>query len=168
MDLLRVHQYLGSTNFRYCKILLFGIIKAKLCYQQETDMKQFIKLFLTILLGLSTALFISACGSEEPVCHIASDIDLIIPNQTTKKEITSFLGPPAKIRKVADDEEEWLYFQSYDSFMRKVPLIGEEVGKCQFDVAIIHFRGDLVTSSQYRDLTEDEFEQLGVPKSDDK
>jgi len=127
-------------------------------------MKRLIWTFIGLSLAITLSLNLGGCGSKEPVCHIASDISLIIPNQTSKAEILSYLGPPAKKRSLQDDEEEWLYFQSYNSLMRTMPLVGKKMGDCQFDLAIIRFKGDIVSSSQYRDLTEAEFKQLGVPE----
>jgi len=127
-------------------------------------MKRLTWTFISLTLVITLALNLSSCASKEPVCHIASDISLIIPNQTSKAEILSYLGPPAQKKSLPNNEEEWLYFQSYNSLLRTVPLVGKKMGDCQFDLAIIKFKGDIVSSSQYRDLTEAEFKQLGVPE----
>lgn len=110
-------------------------------------------------------LMLGGCFNKAPVCHIASDISLIIPNQTTKQEILAYLGPPAQKRSVADNQEEWLYFQPYDSILRKTPFIGKKMGECEYDMATILFTNDVVSSRQYRDLSEAEFKQLGIPDS---
>ena len=125
-------------------------------------LRRFIAIY-TIMLTLPFAL--SGCFNKAPVCHIASDISLIIPNQTKQEEILSYLGIPAKKRTISDEEEEWLYFQPYDSFMRKMPYVGKKIGDCEYDMAIIRFKNEIVTSSQYRDLSEAEFKQLGIPES---
>ena len=132
---------------------------------QDSKMKSFIRPVATIIIVLAAPLILAGCFHKAPISHIASDISLIIPNQTTKQEILSYMGYPAQKKAVSADEEEWLYYQANNSFLRKTPLVGGKLGQTQYDMAIIRFSDDVVTSSQFRDLTEEEFKQLGISES---
>ena len=116
---------------------------------------------------LACGTFLFGCAYKKPVRHIASEIGLITPNKTTQKELISYMGLPEVKRTLSEKEEEWIYYQENKSFLRRSPLLGNKMGAADYDVAIITLRDEIVTSSQYRSFTEDEFEKLGI-KTDAK
>ena len=108
---------------------------------------------------LATIILINGCSSKEYVRHLASDACLITPQQTTKQQIQSYLGPPDKKTVLADGGEEWTYFQQNKSLLRKTPYIGDKLGEEHYDVMVVLFHGDVVDSCQYRMFTEKEFKE---------
>ena len=114
-------------------------------------------LFLLILLALS------GCFRNEPVRHLSSDISLIIPGHTTRKEIISFMGSPAIQEQGLNSTENWIYYQVHKSFMRKAPRVGHRFGYEEYDVVTITFSGDIVRDCQYRLFSEEQFRDLGIP-----
>ena len=131
-------------------------------------MKPFQRHFIYIFLIIFPAMVLSGCFHSSPVRHLTSEISLVVPNQTTQEELISFMGFPEKKRTVSDTEEEWLYYQTNKSLLRKTPLVGNKFGQENYDVAIIRFDKSIVTSCQYRSLTEHEFKQLGITESAQK
>lgn len=120
----------------------------------------------TILFLLVITTILPGCFYKTPVRHIASEISLVVPNQTSQRELISYMGLPNEKKSISETEEEWLYFQVNKSFLRKTPLLGKKFGVEDYDVAIIRIKDNIVTSSQYRSLSEDEFKQLGITASD--
>ena len=120
-----------------------------------------------LLLALVFCTFIPSCLSRNNVRHLASDAILIVPQLSTSDEVISLLGQPDQRRKIAGGTEEWIYFQTKQSFLRKTPYIGTKFGSADFDLIVIHLNAGLVTSSTYRLLTEAEFNSFGI-KSDNQ
>ena len=127
--------------------------------KRQQPYRQCLLFFLLAVLSVITT---SGCSSRSYVQHLASDAILIVPHQSTQKEIVSLLGQPEQRKKLSDGAEEWIYFQTKQSFLRKTPYIGKKFGHEAYDLVIIHFKGDLVTSSTYRLLTEEEFKASGI------
>jgi hypothetical protein len=111
---------------------------------------------------LACGTFMVGCSSKSPIRHLPSDISLAVPNQTTQKEVVSFMGFPDAKKIISQNEEEWIYYQANKSLLRRTPLLGDKMGATDYDVAIITFRDKIVTSSQYRSFTEEEFKHLGI------
>ena len=112
----------------------------------------------TTLLGLLALLTLCAgCESKEYIRHLTSDACLITPQQSTKKELQAYLGPPDKKKTLANGNEEWTYFQENQSLLRKTPYIGQKLGSEDYDVMIVVFHGEVVDACQYRMFTEEEF-----------
>lgn len=115
------------------------------------------------LFGLLVVLACCAgCSSHEYVRHLASEACLITPQQTTKKDLQAYLGPPDKKQTLANGDEEWTYFQQNKSLMRKTPYIGQRLGSEEYDVMIVVFKGDVVDVCQYRMFTEAEFKESHI------
>ena len=110
--------------------------------------------------------FLPSCSSRRHVRHLASDALLIVPHQSTSKEVISLLGQPDQRRKLQDETEEWIYFYTKQSLMKKTPFIGKNFAGEDFDLIIVYINNaGLVTSSTYRLITEAEFKSSGI-KSD--
>lgn len=111
---------------------------------------------------LVCGVLLSGCFYKSSIRHIASEVGLAVPNKTTQQELISFMGFPETKRTISENEEEWIYYQANNSLLRRSPLIGDKVGQTDYDVAIITFRDKIVTSSQYRSFTEEEFNKSGI------
>lgn len=123
----------------------------------------------TLLGLLALATLIAGCESKEYVRHLSSEACLITPQQTNKKELQAYLGPPDKKQTLANGNEEWTYFQQNKSLLRKTPYIGKKLGSEEYDVMIVVFRDEVVDACQYRMFTEKEFEASHIdtgPKPD--
>ena len=120
-----------------------------------------------LLLALIFITFLPSCSSRKTVRHLASDAILIVPQLSTSDEVISLLGQPDQRRKIAGETEEWIYFQTKKSFLRKTPYVGAKFGSADFDLIVVHLKAGLVTSSTYRQLTEVEFNSFGI-KSDNQ
>lgn len=123
-------------------------------------------LFHTSILYISLFLcgaLLPGCSHNSAVRHIASETGLTIPNQTTQKEVLSYMGFPESKKTISENEEQWIYYQANESLMRRTPFFGHKMGQTDYDVAIINFQNQLVTSCQYRSFNEEEFKQLGIP-----
>jgi len=112
-----------------------------------------VRLFTFVLLIIGLAL--GGCSSGNYVRHLASDASLVVPLQSTKKDIMSYLGPPDN-RQTGADGERWIYYQRHKSLLRKLPYIGDKMGYEDYDVLIITFQGDLVKSCTFRMFNEKE------------
>jgi len=99
-------------------------------------LKRLVSLLFLLILSLS----LSGCLHKRPVRHLASDVSLIILNQTSQKEILTIMGYPEKKKSIDESQEEWLFYQINKSFWRRTPLIGKKIGQADYDVAIIKFK----------------------------
>ena len=113
-----------------------------------------VRLFTFILLIIAPALV--SCSSGHYVRHLASDACLVTPQQSTKQDVMSYLGPPDN-RQTGVDGERWIYYQRHESMLRKTPYIGDKLGYENYDVVIITFKGDLAKSCTYRMFNQQEF-----------
>ena len=122
-------------------------------------------LYFLAIISLSFLIFFAGCASRSYVRHLASDACLIVPQQSTAKETLSLLGQPDEKRNLSDGTEEWIYFENQKSLLRKMPYLGPKLGYENFDLVIVHVKGEIVSSCTYRRLTEEEFKDSGI-KSD--
>lgn len=113
-------------------------------------------LFAFILLLLS-----SACFRHDPVRHLSSDASLLIPGQTTKQEVLTFMGEPDERRVLLNEHEIWIYYQVKKSLLRKAPYVGDRLGTEEYDVMSVSFADDKVKTCVFRLYSEEEFKQGG-------
>ncbi len=113
-------------------------------------------LFIFILYG---------CATSQPVRHLSSDVCLVMPDSTTKTEVISFLGEPNLRQSQTNGDETWYYFKKNESFLRKFPLLGDELGTSNYETVIVSFVGEQVRTCLYRQLKPEEFQVL-VPQTD--
>ncbi|MFW8599893.1 hypothetical protein ACOHYD_00210 [Desulfobacterota bacterium M19] len=105
------------------------------------------------------AIMLAACSSTTYVRHLASDAALIVPRQTTSKEVLNYLGPPDYQLKLANGLE-WIYFQGNKSLLRKTPYIGYKFGREDYDLLEIFLKDNVVQSRVYRLFNERQFKQF--------
>lgn len=115
-----------------------------------------------LIIFLGTIAF--SCSSKTPVKNLTSDICLIIPENNTKEDVQAILGKPDIIRfnEQNGKAEEWIYYQSHKSFLKKMPLVSKKFGTEEYDVVIVTFRNERVTACFYRSLVKDELSEHGV------
>jgi len=113
------------------------------------------RLFLIVCVGI----MLTACSSTTYVRHLASDASLIVPLQTTRKEVLNYLGPPDYQLKLANSIE-WIYFQGNKSLLRKTPYIGYKFGREDYDLLEIFLQDSVVQSRVYRLFNERQFKQF--------
>jgi len=117
------------------------------------------RLISKVIFLLLIAIFCISC-SKSYVRHLASDASLLVPHQTTKKDVMIYMGIPESQKDLGQGKEEWTYYQSKKSLLRKTPYVGKRLGHQDYDVVIIVFQNDIVASSTYRIYTEEEFSRL--------
>ncbi len=91
------------------------------------------------------------------VRHLASDVSLVVPGQTTRQDVMSYLGTPNLQFSLPNKHGKWIYYQKKKSILRKIPLIGNVLGHQKYDVVTIIFENNVTKSSEYRELSEAEF-----------
>lgn len=111
------------------------------------------------LLFLLFFLVLTGCSGTLPVRHLSSDVCLVMPESTTKAEVLSFLGDPDQRRPDADGNETWYYYKKNETFLRKMPLVGEKLGKSDYETVTVSFVGEQVRTCVYRQLDQEEFNE---------
>lgn len=108
------------------------------------------------------ALFISLSGcARKNVRHLASDASLVVPEQTTREQVLSYLGQPDEHYATADGGETWVYYALRKDFLAKTPYIGDRIGEQQYETVRVTFNGDVVRTCEFRFLTKKEAQQNG-------
>lgn len=118
------------------------------------------KKLLTMAAALSLALCLVMGGcTRKNVRHLASDACLITPEKTTKETVLAYLGPPDQLLEMADGDESWLYYEVKKDLLRKTPYLGDKLGEQHYEAVKVVFKGNLVQTCFYRQLTEEEFQE---------
>ncbi|NOX25352.1 MAG: hypothetical protein GXP59_04445 [Deltaproteobacteria bacterium] len=113
-----------------------------------------IRLFTIIILAAWT--FTAGCSSHVYIRHLASDACLVTPQQSTKKDVLNYMGPPDN-RLTGPNGEEWIYYQRHQSSLRKLPYVGDKMGDESYEAMIVTFNGNRVKTCVYRAYNEREF-----------
>ena len=107
---------------------------------------------------LLVALLASSCGGKSTqIRNLSSDVCLVMPDSTTRQEVLSFLGEPDRKMSRGDNLEMWLYLDVKKSFSRKMPLVGDNLGRETYESVTVTFEADLVRACFYRQFDEKEF-----------
>jgi hypothetical protein len=122
-------------------------------------------LLLKRLMLLMLLLLVLPACQRQPVRHFSADVSLLVPGRTTKQEVLSSWGAPEQ-RQLDEKGDTWIYYQANKSFLRRTPLLGGKMGREEYDVAIITFRGEVVRSCTYRSFDEHDFERTGISSSE--
>jgi predicted small lipoprotein YifL len=116
-------------------------------------------------LVILAVLFLSMAGcAKKTVRHLASDVCLVTPDQTTKEQVLTYLGPPDEQYEMAEGGETWIYYDVRKDMLRGTPYIGDKIGEQKYEMVTVKFGGDIVQTCVYRLLTEEEFQEGGLAK----
>jgi len=115
---------------------------------------------LLIFLLLSVVLTVTACSNKQ-VRYLASDVCLVEHDKTTKQEVLSYLGQPDEQYVKPTGEEVWVYYDAKKSMLSNTPYIGDRVGDEKVEMVTVTFTGNIVRTSVYRSMSEEEFKQYG-------
>jgi hypothetical protein len=116
---------------------------------------------LVVLLACLLGVLTTGCaGGATPVRYLSSDVCLVMPASTTRQEVLSFLGEPDRKITTAEEGELWLYQKVNKSFAKKMPLLGDRLGRQDYETVSVTFVGDLVKTCLYRQFDEAEFEKF--------
>jgi len=110
-------------------------------------------------------LFLNACAATQPVRHLSSDVCLVMPDSTSKTEVLSFLGEPDLRQPLPNGDETWFYYKKNESFLKKLPLFGQELGSSNYETVTVSFVGEQVRTCVYRQLDPEEFKDQ-IPQID--
>lgn len=114
---------------------------------------------------LLTLLFAGLLGcAKKNVRHLASDVCLVTPEQSTREQVLTYLGTPDEQYEMADGSETWIYYDVKKTMLRDTPYIGEKIGEKKYEMVKVTFDGDIVRTCVYRLLSEEEFEEGGLAK----
>ena len=102
----------------------------------------------------------AGCSAGSKVRHLSSDVCLVVPENTTRPEVVSFLGQPDNRSINAEKQEVWSYVTVRRSFLRKAPLLGKFMGSEQYEIVTVTFAGDQVRTCFYRNMSYDQFREF--------
>lgn len=106
-------------------------------------MKRVLVVFIVLFLGG----LISCSGAPEH--NLASEASLVHKGFSTKNEIRQLLGPPAQVVHRPDGREDWYYYQVRKDILKKLPWLGNHLGKEEVEVLHITFREGRVVDCIY-------------------
>jgi hypothetical protein len=122
------------------------------------------KLYRVSLVILAAFFLVMPGCANKNVRHLASDVCLIAPEQTTKEQVLSYLGPPDEQYEMADGGETWIYHEVKKTMLSDTPYVGDKLGDKKYEMVKVVFGGDIVQTCVYRLLTEEEFQEGGLAK----
>jgi hypothetical protein len=123
------------------------------------------KKLYTIALTVSFVVLMVVAGcAKKNVRHLASDVCLVTPEETTKEQVLTYLGQPDERYEMAEGGETWIYYDVKKTALRDTPYIGDKIGDKKYEMVKVVFGGDIVRTCVYRLLTDEEFEQGGLAK----
>ncbi|MDH3332151.1 MAG: hypothetical protein OEL68_07490 [Desulfobulbaceae bacterium] len=115
--------------------------------------------------AICLALFMVMAGcAKKNVRHLASDVCLVTPEETTKEQVLTYLGQPDEQYEMAEGGETWIYYDVKKTALRDTPYIGDKIGDKKYEMVKVMFAGDIVRTCVYRLLTEEEFAEGGLAK----
>jgi len=130
-------------------------------FEEEAVMRSARKCLLLFFVCALAAMMLPGCAGHE-VRHLASDACLVEPGQMDRQQVLGLLGPPDQKVSLDNGAEQWRYYQSQKSLLRRTPYIGDKLGEESFDVLTITFQAEGVTECVYRHLNQSEFDKLGI------
>ncbi len=95
-------------------------------------------------------LFVGGCYTQ-PVRHLSSDVALITPGTSTKKDVLLYLGEPDTSRKPAPNIEEFTYHAKHKKgLLRKTPFLGNYLDPNSSQTIIVTLTDGVVTSCDFK------------------
>jgi len=123
------------------------------------------KKLYVLAIVLCAGFFMGTAGcAKKNVRHLASDVCLVTPERTSKEQVLSYLGQPDEQYEMVDGTETWIYYDVKKTALRDTPYIGDKLGDKKYEMVKVTFDGQVVKSSVYRLLTEEEYEEGGLLK----
>jgi hypothetical protein len=116
---------------------------------------------IAIVLCLSIMSGMVGCARKN-VRHLASDVCMVTPGTTTKKEVINYLGPPDAEYEMTGGGILWVYYEAKKGMLRKTPYIGKKIGEETYEIVKVTFNGDNVQTIGYRSMSEEEFNETGL------
>ncbi len=104
---------------------------------------------------LLLALLLTGCYNT-PVKHLASDIALIKVGESTREDVLIFMGEPDEIIEHDNGVVQWLYRDQKDTFLERMPVVGNKMGTPEEIQAVVVFNGNIVKSREYTSSDEDD------------
>lgn len=120
------------------------------------------KKWYVVAAALIVAGFMGLAGcAKKNVRHLASDVSLVTPKQTTRGEVLVYLGQPDSQYEMADGGETWIYYELRKDTLSKTPYLGDKIGDKKYEMVKVTFTGNIVQTCIYRSLSEEEFQEGG-------
>jgi len=107
--------------------------------------------------ALFLAVAVGGCA-KGPVRHLASDVCMVKPGQTTRQEVLELMGEPDSKRMVAASTEQWIYYEEDKSALQAAPLVGGTFDPNGYNMVMITLDGDTVSTCRYSAYNQDEFD----------
>jgi len=108
---------------------------------------------------------LGGCFASSPARHLSSDVCMLLPKQTTKRQVVQQLGSP-NIRREDEAGETWIYYQVHKSMLADLPWLGDSLGSESYEVVTVTFTGTEVRGCVFRDMGRQEFQALGIGPED--
>jgi outer membrane protein assembly factor BamE (lipoprotein component of BamABCDE complex) len=109
-----------------------------------------------LLVALFLAVTVGGC-TKGPVRHLASDVCMVKPGQTSRQEVLELMGEPDSKRMVAASMEQWVYYEEDKSSLQAAPLVGGTFDPNGYHMVMITLAGDTVSICRYSAYDQDEF-----------
>ncbi len=104
-------------------------------------------------------LLASGCYNK-PVRHLASDASMIAPLKSTRQDVMLYLGEPDGHRNISVEIEEYVYYEDKKGALSRTPIIDLVTDPDGYEMIIVTFSGDLVTSCEFRSFDQNDLEKL--------
>lgn len=101
-----------------------------------------------IICILASFFFVAGCSSK-PVRHLASDAALIKPGQSTRQDVSRYLGKPDVRRTLSPGIEEYVYHQDRKGAFGRMPVVGGWIDPKSYEMISVTLDGDLVTHCEF-------------------
>lgn len=110
---------------------------------------------LYIVVTFMLVSLLGGCQAKQ-IRHLASDAAMITPGQTTRQEVTRYLGEPDARRTVSAGVEEYVYYETKKSDLARLPLLDRLLGTQGYEILIITIKNDKVTGTEFRTYDKDD------------
>lgn len=95
------------------------------------------------------ALLLCCSCSSRPVSYFASDACLIKKWETTQADVLALLGKPHSVDNQSEGLQIWYYYNVAETFVNKIPYLGERLATREIETIKIDFKGQIVSDCCY-------------------
>ncbi len=103
---------------------------------------------------ISILFILSGCYST-PVRHLASDIALIKPGESTREDVLTYLGEPDEQEIIGQGAEKWVFQEYESSALKDAPLVGKYFGTKDYGIVTVILKDNVVVDCIYGAFDED-------------